>query len=364
MSYSLKIKRFPIIVTAISLCAMLISGCGADAEKPASSLEHQQVQQTSSPEASAAESASPAATEAAKLAKLTIQAPLGISISSPVYHILEQHLLEPYADTIEYTPWKSPDELRARITSGQADISAVPSYVGANLYNRGMDVKLLNVLIWGILYVIGPEGEPVDWETLRGQTVYVPLKGDMPDLVFRYLLKKNGLDASKDLKLEYVSAPQELVAMLATGKAKYAVIPEHLATMATKKVKGTFKAMNLQEEWAKVTGLPARIPQAGILVSGKLVKEHPETVAALQQAFEQSVSYLNKQPQEAAKGIIKYQDGLTPELIANLLPSINLQFVPAQDAKEELEFFYTELSVLSPEIIGGKLPDEDFYYKP
>lgn len=361
MTFSLNIKRFAIIIFLVAVYAMVISGC-TNVEQESAATQGTKV--SAEPDASAKSTAQPAETEVVKLEKLTIQAPLGISIASPIYHILEQHMLDPYVDEVIYSPWKSPDELRARLTSGQADVSAVPSYVGANLYNRGIEVKLLNVMIWGILYVVGPEGEAVDWESLRGQTVYVPMKGDMPDLVFRYLLTKNGLDPSKDLKLEYVSASQELVALLASGKAKYAVIPEHLATMATKKVKNTSKVMNLQEEWAKATGQPARIPQAGILVSDKLIKENPELVVALQQAFEQSVSYLNDSPQEAAKEIIKYQEGLTTELITELIPSLNLQFVSAQDAKTELEFFYKELSVLSPEIIGGKLPDEDFYYKP
>ncbi|EHS55944.1 ABC transporter substrate-binding protein [Paenibacillus kribbensis] len=355
MRYSLNIKRFAIFVL-IAVYTMVTSGCTQVAQESASKSQSQSTQSSASTQASAE--------EPVKLDKLTIQAPLGISVSSPMYHILEQHMLDPYANEVKYIPWKSPDELRARLTSEQADISAVPTYVGANLYNRGMDVKMLNVLIWGILYVVGPEGETVDWESLRGQTVYVPMKGDMPDLVFRYLLQKNSLDPAKDLKLEYVSASQELVALLASGKAKYAVIPEHLATMATKKVKGTSKVMNLQEEWAKSTGQPARIPQAGILISGKLVREHPETVAALQQAFKESVSYLKDNPRKGAEEIVKYQDGLTPELITSLIPSLNLQFLSAQEAKAELEFFYKELSVLSPEIIGGKLPDEDFYYKP
>lgn len=147
-------------------------------------------QATTSSQQSAAEQPAATAQEVQKREHLTIQAPVGISLSSPIYKMIEDKSLSPFAENVEYKPWKTPDELRARISSGQAEVSAVPTYVGANLYNRGMDVKLINTLIWGILYMIGPDGEAVSWDSLRGQTVHVPFKGDMPDLVFRYLLKK------------------------------------------------------------------------------------------------------------------------------------------------------------------------------
>ncbi|MEC0331689.1 ABC transporter substrate-binding protein [Paenibacillus macerans] len=354
-------KTFTAIYPLLALFlagTMIFTGCSGPSAAP--SQPDANGQQQSAAGTAAVEPPGPAAQ---KMQQLTVQGPLGITISAPIYNILENQALASFADEVVYTPWKTPDELRARISSGQADISAVPTYVGSNLYNRGIDVKLLNTLVWGILYVVGPENETGGgWETLRGQTIHVPLKGDMPDLVFRYLLRKNNLDPEKDIRIEYVAGTQELVGLMAAGKAKYAVIPEHLATMAVQKVEGTAKIMSLQEEWAKATGKPARIPQAGILVSGELVKNQPELVESLQRQFQESVTVLNQHPDKAAKMIAEYQEGLEPAFIESLIPALNLEFVSAKDAREELEFFFTELSSLSPDIIGGKLPDDAFYY--
>jgi NitT/TauT family transport system substrate-binding protein len=49
-------------------------------------------------------------------------------------------------------------------------------------------------------------------------------------------------------------------------------------------------------------------------------------------------------------------------VIEKVIPSLNLKFVSAKDAKKDLEFFFKEISTVSPEIIGGKLPNEGFYY--
>lgn len=307
-------------------------------------------------------------TEVEKAGKITIQAPAGISIATPLYKIMKDNSLLEGAEEVEFLTWNTPDELRARISGKQVQISAVPTYVGANLYNKGVDIQLVNTLIWGILYFIGPEGEAISWESLRGKTVHVPFKGDMPALVFQYLLQKNGLDIEKDLKVEYSSTPQEVVQLLAAGKAQYAVLPEHTASLVMAKAKkegvALQKSMSLQEEWAKATGKEPRIPQAGIIVDRALIQEHPEFVELLQKQIEASIQFLKNEPENAGELLASYQEGLEPTFITKLLPYLNIEFVTAQEAKEELEFFFEQLASLSPEIIGGQLPDEKFYYEP
>lgn len=335
-------------------CLLLLAAC--------SSTEEATPNETDNKPAEAEQAEAPA-----KADKVTIQAPAGISIAAPLYRLQEEQSLTAAAEDVEFLTWNTPDELRARISSGQADISAVPTYVGANLYNKDVDIKLLNTLIWGILYVIGPDGETFNWDELKGKTIHVPFKNDMPDLVFRYLLKENGLTEA-DINIEYTATPQEVVQLLAAGKAQYAILPEHTASLAVAKAKQSGQDLqkigSLQDEWAAATGKAPRIPQAGIIASGALVNEHPEFVETFQQQLKASIEMLKTNPAESATMIAKYQEGLEPQFIENLLPYLNIEFVTAQEAKEELEFFFEQLASLSPDIIGGKLPDNAFYYEP
>lgn len=308
------------------------------------------------------------ATAPEKLDTLTLQGPeTTLALSLPFLRVAEGDALARHAAKVAYEPWRNPDELRARLASGQADVSAVPTYVGANLYNRGLDVRLVNVLVWGLLYVVGPDGKAVDWPQLRGETVLVPFKGDMPDLVFRRLAAENGLDPAKDLDIRYVSAPPEAVQMLVGGQAPYAVLPEHIATVAIQQGathgKPLARAMNLQEEWGAATGGEPRFPQAGILVSGELADDHPEVVAALQRDLAASVDWINGSPGEAAQLAAEGIAGIQAPIAQQAIPNLNLRFATAADARPELEAFFTELAELSPEIIGGELPDDGFYYK-
>lgn len=309
-----------------------------------------------------------ASTTHEQLDALTLQGPeTTLALSLPFLRVVEGGALAPHAGKVAYEPWRTPDELRARLASGEADVSAVPTYVGANLYNRGLDVRLVNVLVWGMLYVVGPDGETVDWSQLRGETVLVPFKGDMPDLVFRHLATENGLDPATDLDIRYVSAPPEAVQMLIGGQAPYAVLPEHLATVAiaqgAAQGKPLARLMNLQEEWSKVTGGESGFPQAGILVSGELADEHPELVEALQQDLAASVDWINSNAGEAARLAGERIEGMKAPIAEQAIPNLNLRFSTAADSRAELEAFFTELAELSPEIIGGKLPDDGFYYQ-
>lgn len=53
--------------------------------------------------------------------------------------------------------------------------------------------------------------------------------------------------------------------------------------------------------------------------------------------------------------------GVPPPVIGQVIPRLNLEVVPAAEAQEELEEFFGQLATLSPDIIGGGLPDAAFY---
>ena len=61
--------------------------------------------------------------------------------------------------------------LRFILVNGRTDATAVPSYVDAKLYNRNVDVRMAVVVVWGLIWMIGPEGTAPTWDNLRGETV-------------------------------------------------------------------------------------------------------------------------------------------------------------------------------------------------
>lgn len=280
--------------------------------------------------------------------------------------VAQQERLTALVPEVIFDIWANPDQLRADVTSNALHVAATPTNVAANLYQRGVPVRLLNVTVWGILHVLTTVEDIDGWDALAGQTVAIPFRGDMPDLIFRYLAGEHGLNVEQDLTPQYVSAPVEALQFLLAGQAQAAVLLEPAATAAQMRGQQegirVRRVLNLQEEWGKVTGRGPRIPQAGTLAVASLIDNHPDVVAALQEGLAEAVTWTQQNPQAAAALGTPYLVGLQEPIIAQALPQMPLEMVPAAAARDDLEFFFTRLKELSPEVIGGDLPDDGFYY--
>lgn len=310
---------------------------------------------------------SPAAPSAApdhSLARLLIQGPASPP-TLPLAYLVHADLLGSVVPATGFEIWKNPDELRGRVVAGQAHLSGTPTYVAANFYNRGVPVRLLNVTTWGTLYVLTTDPGVTEWADLKGRELYAPFKGDMPDLVFRYLALENGLNPAADMHIHYVASPTEAVQMLLSDRTDIAVIPEPAATSAQMRGRGegieVRRALNLQQEWGRITGGPPRMPQAGTLALPALVQDHPQVVSRFQAALSEAVDWVNANPAAAAELATAYFPGIQAPMVERSLGHTHLEFQTAAAVRDELQDFFARLATLSPEIIGGALPDADFY---
>ena len=264
--------------------------------------------------------------------------------------------------------WASVDVMKSLVVGGETDLVATPSYAAANLFNKGLPIRLVAMTVWGMLYILGPEGSSAQGiEGLKGKKVGVPLPNNMPDLVFRYLMTQSGISLEGGADgIEVVSYDQapELVKALMSGQVEYAVLPEHVATVAQKQAtqsgKNLERTANLQEAWAKVTGGQARFPMAGVVMPQKLVDSNQALVAGVLNELEEAVAKVNALDEKAVAAITAKTE--VPEaVVKDVIPRLQLDMVPAQKAKTELEDFYTRLTTLSPDIVGGTMPADDFY---
>ena len=92
-------------------------------------------------------------TQAAKdtiINKITVAGPPA-GISNALIHMAspDNDLDLPW--TVEFKTWSTSDQLRALALEGNIDFIALPTNVAANLYNKGVGLKLLNVSQWGAL---------------------------------------------------------------------------------------------------------------------------------------------------------------------------------------------------------------------
>lgn len=264
---------------------------------------------------------------------------------------------------VEYEVSQSPDLLVSKLVSKEVDFAALPTNVAAKLYNKGAGYELAAVNTWGVLYVM-TQGEEIEtWEGLKGKKIHSIAKGSTPDVVFRYLLKKNGLDPEKDVTLDYTLGHVELAQAMAGGKVKMAVLPEPFVTMVSMKNKEATIAMNLQDEWKKVLGNDAKLPQGCLVVREEFAKDHPQVVKNFLEEYEKSIHWVNENEKEAGILVEKHGIGMKAKMAEMAIPRCNIRFEDAKDSKDAVERYFKILQEFSPKDIGGKLPDENFYYQ-
>ena len=156
----------------------------------------------------------------------------------------------------------------------------------------------------------------------------------------------------------------EIVQPLLSGQIEYAVLPEHVATVVQGKAKEAGKTLdrtlNLQELWGSVTGRQARFPMAGVVMPSKLADSDKALVGGVFNELDAAVAQVNALDEKALAAITQKTE--VPEaVVKSVVPRLQLEVVPAQRAKDDLVDFYTRLTTLSPDIVGGKMPADDFY---
>ena len=304
-----------------------------------------------------------------KLEKITLAGPFA-AVSNPLIRMIDIGALDDIAKKTEFKIWKNPDQMRALALKGDVDFIATPTNVAANLYNRGADIRLLNVSIWGVLWMVSRDNNLKTIADYKGKEIAMPFRADMPDIIFAKLAEESGLDPKKDFKFRYVSNPLDAMQLLIMRRVDHALLAEPAVSMALRKTKSfpmkiiapdLYRSTDLQEEWGKLLKRETRIPQAGMAVINKKLSKH--VIQRFTEEYKKATQWCLENPDEAGKIVAKRISLLTPEAVSDSIKVSQFKDVSAKDARAELEYFFNILHSKTPALIGGKLPDDGFYYQ-
>lgn len=285
----------------------------------------------------------------------TLKGPTGIGMVK---------IMEDNKDDYEFSLFNSPDQIVPKIINGELDVAAVPSNLAAVLYNKTKGkIKVGAVNTLGVLYVVENGNTIKNIKDLKGKTIYSSGKGATPEFIFNYILKKNGLDLDKDVKIEYKMQHADLAAAVSAKKVSIALLPEPFVTSAKLKNKELNIPINLTEEWDKVSNKESKLAMGTVVFSKDFADNKKDKVEKFLERYNESVNFVNKEPKEAGKMVEK--QGIMPKAIIaeKAIPKCNIVCIQGKEAKEYLQGFYKVLLKSNPKSIGGKLPDEEFYYK-
>ena len=265
-------------------------------------------------------------------------------------------------DSYDFTIAASPDEIVPQIVQGNVDIAAVPSNLAAVLYQKTQkNVSVLAVNTLGVLYLV-ENGESIQSvEDLKGKTIYASGKGATPEYALEYVLSANGIDPEKDVTIEYKSEHAEVVAALANDQTAAGLLPQPFVTTALMKNDSLRVALDLNQLWQDGVSDDSQLVTGVVVVRNDYLKEHEADVDAFMDAYQASVEFVNSDPDQAAK-IIGAHDIIAEEVAKKAIPDCSIVFVEGEEMQTMLSGYLSTLEQQNPEMVGGQLPDDDFYY--
>lgn len=253
----------------------------------------------------------------------------------------------------------SPDDVRAGLLSGELDIAAVPVNMAAALYNKtGGEILTLAANTLGVLYIVEKGDTVQSMADLAGKKILAAGQGSTPEYVINYLLEKNGLTDS--VEVEYVSEHAEAVTQMAAGGADLILVPEPFVTTALSKVEGARVALDLTQEWAKVSD--ADMVMGCLVVSKTFAQEHPDALDAFMDDYAASADYCTGHTAEAAALIEKFGIMGSAALAEKAIPNCNIVCVTGQEMVDMVTGMLTVLFDANPKSVGGSLPGEEMFY--
>ena len=278
--------------------------------------------------------------------------------------LMEEDAAGTTANDYEFTLAGSADEINPLLIKGELDIAAVPTNVASVLYNKTegqVEILALNTL--GVLYVVENGNTIQSVEDLRGKTVYSTGKGATPEYALNYILGENGLTAGTDVTVEYKSEHSELASLLAAGQADLAVLPQPFVTSVLAKNPDVRIALNLTEEWDKVTEDGSKLTMGALVVRKDFAESNPEAVRNFLKEYQASTQYVTDEANlDDAAALIEQYGIISAAVAKQALPYCNIVCITGEEMRTAAEGFLSILAKANPQSVGGTLPVEDFYY--
>ncbi len=256
------------------------------------------------------------------------------------------------------------DAVTGPIISGECAIAALPTNVAVKLFHKSEGkIKLLALNTLGVLYLIQGEGENVtSLDQLKGKTVYVPGAGANPEYITAALLSKAGLKLGEDVTIDATTyaSPDALVAAVANGSAKLAVLPEPKVSATTAQNTAITVALDLTQEWEKQYGENTLV-QGCLVVNTAFADEHPEEIAQFLADYEASVNYIKEGSDDAINMIV--DAGILPKaaIAKKALPNCNICYIAGEDMKSVMNTFCEAIYSYDAKSISN-MPTDEFYF--
>lgn len=339
----MKLKKILFSTTTLILSILLFSGCTSTTATP-------------SPVATTPVVSSPSSSNS--LSIMALKGPTAMGMVK----LIEDSAQSKTAGKYNFSIVGTADEITAKIVKGEVDIAAVPCNLASVLYNKTNGaITVTNINTLGVLYIVEKGNTINSVKDLKGKTIYSTGKGTTPEYTLNYILKANGIDPEKDVNVVYKSEATEVAAMLEQDTAAVAMLPQPYVTTVLTKNKNLRIALDVSEQWNKVSSNGSGLVTGVLIIRNDVLKNKKDLVNKFLDEYKASTQYTNNNIAEASKLIEK--NGIIAAAVAQTaIPKCNITYIDGSEMKSKISGYLKVLYDQNPASVGGKLPDDNFYY--
>ena len=254
------------------------------------------------------------------------------------------------------------DELLPLMIKGEMDIALVPANVAAILYQKTEgQVSVIDINTLGVLYMVSGDVDIQSVGDLKGKTIYLTGKGTTPDYVLNYILSGN--DMLEEVKLEYKSEATEVAALLAEQPEAIGLLPQPFVTVACTQNDKLQVVLDMNEEWTKLQGENGSRMVTGVtVVRNEFLEKYPNAVKNFLQEHKESTEAINNDVKKGAELVVNAGIIAKAPIAEKAIPKCNIAFIAGEEMKQYLSGYLQVLFEQNPTAVGGKLPEDGFYF--
>lgn len=267
------------------------------------------------------------------------------------------YVMSEQADAYHIELFDAPDVVTGKFINGEIDIAAVPVNLAATLYNKtDGEAVMIAINTLGVLYVLENGDSVQSIADLAGRKLYATGQGSTPEYVLDYLLEQNGL--SGQVEVEYLAEHATLAAMVASGEAELAMLPEPNVSSVLVKSETARIALDLTAEWDAVCD--TALLQGCYIVRRSVLEQEPEAVKAFVEAAADSAARVVGE--EGAAALVAELGIVGSEAIAaRAIPNCNIVCITGEQMRQAASAMLQVLFDADPTSVGGALPDDALY---
>lgn len=218
---------------------------------------------------------------------------------APMYVAIEEGYFEDEGIDLKLVNGLGADKTMTAVLSGEADIGFMGSEASVYVYNEGASDYVVNFAQLtqraGNFLVSRKKIDNFFISDLKGATVIGGRKGGMPQMVFEYILKKNGVKLDELTIIQNIDFGMTAQAF-AGGTGEFTVEFEPAATALEKEGNGyVIASLGVESGYVPYTAYSAK---------KSYIEKNPEVIAGFVKALQKGMDYVQTHtPKEIAKAI-------------------------------------------------------------